>query len=75
MLKLYFDDPNSGWLRAGLLNGDQILKLNGLVVETEGDFNDLLGALHIGDRVKLEVMRAGTFRQVTVDIESFDSLT
>jgi predicted metalloprotease with PDZ domain len=72
-LKLYFDDPNSGWLRAGLLNGDQLLKFNGSVVETESDFNGRLEALHVRDRVKLEVMRAGTMRQVTVAIESFDS--
>lgn len=71
-LKLFVDDPNSAWLRAGVLNGDQLLKFNGSVVETESDFNNLIGALHVGDRVKLEVMRAGSVRQITVVTESYD---
>ncbi len=71
-LRLYLTHPQSVWLRAGLRNGDQLVSVNGSVVETEGEFNDLLNALHVGDRVKLEVMRAGKPRQIMVAVASYD---
>ncbi len=71
-LRLYLTHPRSVWLRAGLRNGDQLVSVNGAAVETEGEFNDLLNALHVGDRVKLEVRRAGRLRQIMVDVASYD---
>ncbi len=71
-LRLYLTHPRSVWLRAGLRNGDQLISVNGAVVETEGEFNDLLNALHIGDQVKLEVIRGGKLLPITVKVESYD---
>ena len=71
-LRLYLTHPRSVWLRAGLRNGDQLVNVNGAAVETEGEFNDLLSALHVGDQVKLEVMRAGKLRQIIVAVPSYD---
>lgn len=71
-LRLYLAHPQSAWLRAGLRNGDQLVSVNGAAVEAEGEFNDLLDALHLGDRVKLEVRRAGRLRQIIVAVPSYD---
>lgn len=71
-LRSYLTHPHGAWLRAGLRNGDQLVSMNGSVVETEGEFNDLLNALHAGDQVKLEVMRAGKLLPVAVKVESYD---
>ena len=48
-LRLYLTHSQSAWLRGGLRNGDQLLSVNGSGLETEGEFNDLLNALHVGD--------------------------
>ncbi len=71
-LRLYLTHPRSAWLRAGLRNGDQLVSVNGSAVETEGEFNDLLNALHVGDRVKLEVIRVSKLLPIVVKVESYD---
>ncbi len=71
-LRLYLTHQQSTWLRAGLRNGDQLLKFNDSVVETESEFNDLLNALHVGDRVKLQVIRADKLLPIAVEVESYD---
>ncbi|MBL8205839.1 MAG: PDZ domain-containing protein [Blastocatellia bacterium] len=71
-LRLYLTHPQSAWLRAGLRNGDQLVSVNGVAVETEGEFNDLLNTLHVGDQVKLEVMRAGKPLSIAVKVEPYD---
>ena len=71
-LRLYLTHPESAWLRADVRNGDQFRSMNGVVVETEGDFNDRLNACHDGNKVKVEVMRAGEPLEIAVDIESYD---
>jgi len=67
-----FFNPDSQWVRAGLRTGDRLVKLNGSAAATVADAYKLFEPLHVGDRVTLEVMRAGTARQVTAVIESFD---
>ncbi len=71
-LRLYLTHPQSAWLRGGLRNGDQLVSVNGCAVETEGEFNDLLNGLHVGDQVKLEVIRAGKQHQIIVNVASYD---
>lgn len=41
-------------------------------VETEGEFNDLLNTLHVGDQVKLEVISAGKQHEISVNVASYD---
>ena len=71
-LRLYLTHSQSAWLGAGLGNGDQLLSVNGLAVETEGEFNDLLNAFRVGERVKVEVMRAGRRLQMAVEMGFYD---
>jgi predicted metalloprotease with PDZ domain len=71
-LCLYLTHPHSAWLRGGLRNGDQLVSVNGAGVETEGEFNDLLNTLHLGDQVNLEVIRAGKQHQIIVNVASYD---
>ena len=71
-LCLYLTHPQSAWLFAGIRNGDQLLSVNGSGVETEAEFNDLLNTLHVGDQVKLEVIRAGKQHQINVNLASYD---
>jgi predicted metalloprotease with PDZ domain len=67
-----FFNPDNQWVRAGLRTGDRLVKLNGSAAVTVADAYKLFEPLNVGDRVTLEVMRAGTARQVTAVIESYD---
>jgi predicted metalloprotease with PDZ domain len=60
--------PGGAWMRAGLRNGDQLLKVNGSV----DNFSNLIHGLHMGDRATVEVKRDGKSLQVTVPMEPFD---
>lgn len=71
-LRLYLTHPKSVWVCSGLRNGDQLLSANGLKLETESEFNDLLNALHVGEKVKLEILRGSKTLQITVEAESYD---
>ena len=60
--------PGGAWMRAGLRNGDQLLKVNG----STDNFSKLIHGLHMGDQATVEVKRDGKSLQVTVPMESFD---
>jgi S1-C subfamily serine protease len=55
-------------MRAGLRNGDQLLKVNG----SADNFANLIYGLNVGDHATVEVKRDGKTLQVTVPIEPFD---
>ena len=67
-----FFNPDNQWVRAGLRTGDRLVKLNGSAAATVADAYKLFESLKVGDRVTLDVMRAGVARQVTAAIESYD---
>jgi predicted metalloprotease with PDZ domain len=60
--------PGGAWMRAGLRNGDQLLKVNG----SADNFSNLIHGLHVGDHAIVEVKRDGKTLQVAVPIEPFD---
>lgn len=49
--------PNNPGTKAGLKPGDQILKLNGQMVESADDFRSLLSKSKPGDEIKLQILR------------------
>jgi len=60
--------PGGAWMRAGLRNGDQLLKVNG----STDNFSNLIHGLHVGDHATVEVKRDGKNLQITVPMEPFD---
>jgi predicted metalloprotease with PDZ domain len=71
-LRVYLTHPMSGWLRAGLRNGDELVRVNGGTVVSEGEFNDLLNGLRVGNEVRLEVLRGGKLLRIGVNVEGYD---
>lgn len=57
--------------KAGIQGGDQIVALNGRVVNRRPDVETALDTLTIGQSVRLTVLRQGTVRDVVVPLSSF----
>jgi predicted metalloprotease with PDZ domain len=74
-LKLSVGDPNSAWGRAGLLTGDEMVRMNGRAIATADDFRKALSTLRIGDVASVEVMRRGAPMSVRVAIAGYDRTT
>ncbi|HVT40646.1 MAG TPA: PDZ domain-containing protein [Gemmatimonadaceae bacterium] len=71
-LSLVVWHPASAWARAGLHTGDRITNVNGAPMTSAAGFRTMLGALHVGDTVHVDVARAnGPFRAAVV-IAPFD---
>ena len=64
-------DPASVWARAGLHTGDRIVSVNGSPVPGTREFRVLVGALHIGDTVRVDVMRPKGPYRATVVVAGF----
>jgi len=72
VLSLVVWHPASAWARAGLHTGDRITSVNGAPMTDATAFRAMLGGLHVGDTVRVDVARAnGPFR-ATVVIAPFD---
>jgi predicted metalloprotease with PDZ domain len=74
-LRLVVNNPASIWGRAGLHSRDRLVSLNGAAVKTWPELRGKLQALHMGDTVRVEVMRpAGPF-VATVVVAGFERPT
>jgi predicted metalloprotease with PDZ domain len=74
-LRLVVNNPASIWGRAGLHSRDRLVSLNGAAVKTWPELRGKLQALHMGDTVRVEVMRpAGPF-MTTVVVAGFERPT
>ncbi len=58
-------EPDSAAAKAGLREGDLILKLNGAKVKGADDLRTRFGLLSVGARVELEILRDGKTRRLT----------
>jgi len=66
-VRLLLFDPASIWGRAGLHTGDRLAVVNGSSRPALADFRALLGRLHMGDTVRIEVTRpTGPWRTTVV---------
>jgi predicted metalloprotease with PDZ domain len=65
--RLVVNDPRGAWYRAGLRTGDAVVAMNGVAIESRRAFTTPLRALHTGDRVRLDILRAG--RPLTVELQ------
>lgn len=74
-LRLRLTNPASAWGRAGLHTGDRLVSLDGHPVATLRDFRSWLGKLHLGDTVRVEVMRDGAVSPVAVLVNGYDRPT
>lgn len=54
--------------KAGVQQGDIILSFNGKALESSGELPPLVGATSVGSKVKLEVLRQGERRDITVTL-------
>jgi predicted metalloprotease with PDZ domain len=75
VLRIHLSTPDSGWGRAGLHTGDQLVSLNDQAVASSADFRSRLGQLHIGDTARVEIIRNGVASQVSVAIAGYDRPT
>jgi len=71
-LRIAIADPASVWGRAGLHTGDQILRFNGVTLNSTAEFRDTVRRLHVGDTVAIEVKHGGTVRTATVTLTRLD---
>jgi predicted metalloprotease with PDZ domain len=60
------------WSKAGLRTGDRLASLNGVRVASFSDFVAQLRRFRIGDKVAVDVERAGKPRHFDVAIEGFN---
>ena len=58
--------PDSPAARAGVLQGDVILNFNGQAIDDSRDLTQRVGATRTGSNVRLEVLRGGARRNLTV---------
>ncbi len=66
-LSLIINNPRGAWGRAGLHTNDRLVSINAAPVPTWGDLRRVLGAVAIGDTVRVQVRRAsGPFTAVVV---------
>jgi predicted metalloprotease with PDZ domain len=70
--KLGISEPSSCWGKAGLHTGDLITAVNGAPVSAV-EFRALIGRLHIGDSVNVEVKRAGAPHRTSVVVSGYES--
>lgn len=64
---------NSPAEQAGLMSGDIITKVNGKEVYMSSDLPHQIGRLSAGDKAKLDVVRSGKRKQITVEIGELPS--
>jgi predicted metalloprotease with PDZ domain len=72
-LLVYPLDP-SAWRTAGLHSGDRLVELNGLQMHDQSDFWIALKAAHIGDQLRLKVLRSRTVESLIVPMEAYETL-
>ncbi|HET9439674.1 MAG TPA: hypothetical protein VFO52_05865 [Longimicrobiales bacterium] len=63
-LRLHFWNASSIWVRAGLNTNDRVLRVNGVEVKTWPDFRTRIVAVPIGQKIELDIVRAGEPRKV-----------
>jgi S1-C subfamily serine protease len=57
---------------AGLLSGDIVTSFDGAPIDSPRTLSRLVGARDAGDRVRVEVLRGGASRTVTVELGELD---
>ncbi len=65
-------EPDGPSEKAGLQRGDIILKFNDRVIESSGELPPLVGAMAVGSKVKLDVLRDGESRTINVTLGKLD---
>ncbi|MBI4385143.1 MAG: trypsin-like peptidase domain-containing protein [Nitrospinae bacterium] len=56
--------------RAGIRTGDVILKIGGEPVSSPGSLIRMIGSIHPGQKVRLDIVRAGEMKSLTVELSS-----
>jgi predicted metalloprotease with PDZ domain len=70
---LVMADPRSCWVKAGLHTGDAIKAFDDRPVNDRQDFYTMLGRLKPGDRVTVEIDRAGTVQRIPVLVSGYET--
>lgn len=65
-------EPDGPAEKAGIERGDIVLRYNGKLLETSGELPPLVGATPIGAKAKVEVLRNGKSKTLTVTIGKLD---
>jgi serine protease Do len=66
-------EPDTAGAKAGLKVGDVITELNGKKVTDAGELQMVVGEMHPGDKITLEVMRDGKSLSIPVTLQGMDS--
>lgn len=67
--------PKSPALKAGIKAGDVILRFNGIDIERSSQLPHLVGRVKAGTKAKVEVLRDGKKRTLSVTVEAMDKST
>ncbi len=65
--------PGSPGAKAGLKNGDIIIKVNDSAVDKDSNLSQVIGQYKVGDTVKITIMRDGHQQTVTAKLEAAPS--
>lgn len=60
--------PGSPADKAGLMENDIILELNGQKIDEENEINNIIGSLGIGDQIKVKIWHKGEEKEVTITL-------
>ena len=69
--RLSIGNAESAWGRAGLVTGDELVSIDGRPVADAAALEAALADKRIGDRVRVDVLRAGTPRTFTVTVAGY----
>ena len=65
-------DPRSCWVRSGLHTGDALVTINGRLINSRQNFNEVLRGLNIGDRVIVQIEHSGRSEKLLVEITGYE---
>jgi predicted metalloprotease with PDZ domain len=73
--RLIIQFPGTVWGRAGLHTGDRLVSWDGKSVTDPSQLRQVLGLVHIGDTIQVEVQRNGQPFRASVNVTGFERPT
>ncbi len=65
-------DPLGSWGKAGLHTNDQLVSMDGRLINNYRDYRSIIEKIKLGDTVQVEVKRSGSFFKTAVIIRGYN---